>query len=101
MRTCATSTATTPQLVAAKPAIHPDIDQPGVDSAVSTSNVLCTFLYTAEVIASNPMPLVGRPKLAKTLPNALPTDSVTALLATLNSDPQPRGAATGRSATAP
>jgi hypothetical protein len=32
----------------------------------STWNVLCTFLYTAELIASNPMPMVGRPKLAKT-----------------------------------
>src|SRR6202048_3994984 len=56
----------------------------------STWNVLCTFLYTSELIAANPMPLVGRPKLAKTLPKALPTDSVTALLATLNEDPQPR-----------
>ena len=36
------------------------------------------------------MPLVGRPKLAKTLPQALPTDSVTALLATLHSDSVPR-----------
>ena len=30
----------------------------------STWNVLCTFLYTAELIAANPMPMVGRPKLA-------------------------------------
>ena len=36
------------------------------------------------------MPLVGRPKLAKALPKALPTDSVAALLVTLNTDPQPR-----------
>ena len=40
----------------------------------STWNVLCTFLYTAELIAANPMPMVGRPKLAKTLPKALPAD---------------------------
>ena len=45
----------------------------------STWNVLCIYLYTAELIAANPMPMVGRPKLAKTLPKALPTDSVTAL----------------------
>ena len=32
----------------------------------STWNVLCTFLYTSELIAANPMPLVGRPKLALT-----------------------------------
>ena len=50
----------------------------------STWNVLCTFLYTAELIASNPMPMVGRPKLAKALPKALPTDSVAALLAALS-----------------
>jgi integrase/recombinase XerC len=56
----------------------------------STWNVLCTYLYTAELIAANPMPLVGRPKLAKTLPKALPTDSVAALLAALGADPQPR-----------
>src|SRR5258707_6568650 len=54
----------------------------------STWNVFCTFLYTSELIAANPMPLVGRPKSAKTLPKALPTDSVAALLATLNEDPQ-------------
>jgi len=56
----------------------------------STWNVLCTFLYTSELIAANLMPLVGRPKSAKTLPKALPTDSVAALLATLNEDPQRR-----------
>jgi integrase/recombinase XerC len=56
----------------------------------STWNVLCTFLFTSELIVANPMPLVGRPKLAKTLPKALPTNSVAALLATLNTDPQPR-----------
>jgi site-specific recombinase XerC len=54
----------------------------------STWNVLCTFLYTCELIAANPMPLVGRPKLPKTLPKALPTNSVAALLTTLNTDPQ-------------
>ena len=56
----------------------------------STWNVLCTFLYTAELIAANPMPMVGRPKLAKTLPKALPADSVAALLAALDADPEPR-----------
>jgi integrase/recombinase XerC len=34
----------------------------------STWNVLCDFLYTAEFIPANPMPFVGRPKAAKTLP---------------------------------
>ena len=36
------------------------------------------------------MPMVGRPKLAKTLPKALPTDSVAALLEALNADQMPR-----------
>jgi site-specific recombinase XerC len=53
----------------------------------STWNVLCTFLFTAELIGAIPMPLVGRPKLAKTLPKALPAQSVAALLSALESDP--------------
>ena len=44
------------------------------------------FLYTSELIVANPMPLVGRPKVAKTLPKALPADSVAALLAALSSE---------------
>lgn len=38
----------------------------------STWNVLCTYLYTADRIVANPMPLVGKPKVPKTLPKALP-----------------------------
>ncbi|WP_081346979.1 tyrosine-type recombinase/integrase [Mycobacteroides chelonae] len=52
----------------------------------STWNVLCTFLYTNEQLAANPMPLVGRPKLAKSLPRALPRTTVDALLLTLARD---------------
>src|SRR6185312_13511507 len=55
----------------------------------STWNVLCTYLYTAERIGSNPMPMVGRPKLAKTLPKALPADAVAALLTDLDADQMP------------
>jgi site-specific recombinase XerD len=46
----------------------------------STWNVLCDFLYTAELILANPMPFVGRPKPAKTLPRSLPRPAVDALL---------------------
>jgi integrase/recombinase XerC len=46
----------------------------------STWNVLCTFLYTGEQLTANPMQLVGRPKLAKPLPRALPRTAVEALL---------------------
>jgi integrase/recombinase XerC len=44
----------------------------------STWNVLCTFLYTRELLAANPMQLVGRPKLAQPLPKALPRSAVEA-----------------------
>ena len=35
-------------------------------------NVLCAFLFTAELIPANPMPMVGRPKQPKSLPGSLP-----------------------------
>lgn len=56
----------------------------------STWNVVCTFLYTSELISANPMQLVGRPKIAKTLPRGLPSTSVQALLAAIDSEPQRR-----------
>src|SRR5262249_34888328 len=40
----------------------------------SNWNTLCDFLYTGDVIAANPMPLIGRPKVAKTLPKGLGAD---------------------------
>ena len=52
----------------------------------STWNVLCTFLYTGELLAANPMQLVGRPKLAKPLLKALPRTAVEALLETVAHD---------------
>ena len=52
----------------------------------STWNVLCTYLYTAEEIDANPMSLVGRPKLPKTLPKALPRTAVDTLLETVARD---------------
>ena len=48
--------------------------------------MLCTFLYTGELLAANPMQLVGRPKLAKPLPKALPRTAVEALLETVAHD---------------
>ena len=56
----------------------------------STWNVLCDFLYTAEFIAANPMPLVGRPKPAKTLPRSLPKPAVGALLDAVEADREPK-----------
>ena len=54
----------------------------------STWNVLCTFLFTAELIPANPMPMIGRPKQPKALPKSLPPESVTALLAAVSTAPQ-------------
>ncbi|MGV0812816.1 tyrosine-type recombinase/integrase [Mycolicibacterium boenickei] len=52
----------------------------------STWNVLCTFLFTSELLAANPMALVGRPKLPRSLPKALPRAAVEALLETVAKD---------------
>ena len=55
----------------------------------SSWNVLCTFLYTSEVIGSNPMPAVKQPRPGKTLPKSLGADAVTALVAALAPSPDP------------
>lgn len=52
----------------------------------SSWNVLCTFLYTSEQLAANPMPLVGRPKIEKSLPKALPRPAAEALVETVRKD---------------
>jgi integrase/recombinase XerC len=52
----------------------------------STWNVLCTFLYTSELLSANPMQLVGRRKLTRPLPKALPHTAVEALLETAARD---------------
>lgn len=52
----------------------------------STWNTLCTFLFTAESIDANPMPLVGRPKVPKTFPKSYPSRAVTDLVAAIDGD---------------
>lgn len=52
----------------------------------STWNTLCAFLYTSELLDSNPMPLIGRPKVAKSLPKGLGTQTVSDLLAAIDAD---------------
>jgi site-specific recombinase XerD len=52
----------------------------------STWNTLCTFLFTAELIDANPMPLIGRPKVPKTLPKSYPARAVTDLIAAIDGD---------------
>lgn len=68
----------------------------------STWNTLCTFLFTAELLDANPMPLIGRPKVPKSLPKSYPATAITELVTAIDSDDGlPRAAATGPSATAP
>lgn len=52
----------------------------------STWNTLCTFLYTAELLVANPMPLIGRPKVPKSLPKSYSTVAITQLVAAIDSD---------------
>jgi site-specific recombinase XerD len=60
-------------------------------SAAGPRGTFCArFLYTSGLIAANPMPLVGRPKLAKTLPKALSPGCVGALLGVLDGELEPR-----------
>lgn len=52
----------------------------------SNWNTLCDFLYSRDVIAANPMSLIGRPKVAKTLPKGLGAEAVSGLLAVIDLD---------------
>src|ERR687898_335885 len=52
-------------------------------------NVLCDFLYTAELIPANPMSFVGRPKAAKP-PGSPPQRAVAALLEAVDRDREPQ-----------
>ena len=44
------------------------------------------FLYTDELIESNPMPLIGRPKVPKSLPKGLGAKTVSGLLEAIDAD---------------
>lgn len=50
----------------------------------STWNSLCTFLFTAELLEANPMPLTGRPKVPKTLPKNYTTNAVADLVSAID-----------------
>jgi site-specific recombinase XerD len=52
----------------------------------STWNTLYTFLFTAELLDAIPMPLIGRPKVPKTLPRSYPAHAVTDLVAAIDGD---------------
>jgi len=52
----------------------------------STWNTLCDFLYTNELIGSNPIPLIGRPKVPKTLPKGLGAEVISGLLTAIDAD---------------
>lgn len=52
----------------------------------SNWNTLCDFLYTGELISGNPMPFIGRPKAAKTLPKGLGAETISELLKVIGED---------------
>jgi site-specific recombinase XerD len=52
----------------------------------STWNTLCTFLFTAELLEANPMPLIGRPKVPKSLPKGLGSETISGLLTAIDAD---------------
>ncbi|RFZ55761.1 recombinase [Mycobacterium liflandii] len=52
----------------------------------STWNTLCTYLYTAGLLDANPMPLIGRPKVPKSLPKSYPSQAITELVAAIDAD---------------
>lgn len=52
----------------------------------SNWNTLCDFLFRGELIVLNPMSLIGRPKVAKTLPKGLGADTISALLRVIDDD---------------
>ena len=52
----------------------------------STWNMVCTFLYTNEMLSANPMPLIGRPKVPKSLPKSLGVDTVSELISAIDND---------------
>jgi integrase/recombinase XerC len=47
----------------------------------STWNVLCSYLYTAELLAANPMQFIGRPKPDRALPKSLHRSATQVLVA--------------------
>ncbi len=52
----------------------------------STWNTLCTYLFTAELLGANPMPLIGRPKVPKSLPKSYSDNTVTGLVTAIDAD---------------
>lgn len=52
----------------------------------STWNGLCAFLYTAELLDANPMPLIGRPRVPKSLPKSYPSQAITELITAIDAD---------------
>lgn len=52
----------------------------------STWNTLCTFLFTTEQLEANPMALIGRPRVPKTLPKSYPARAITDLVAAIDAD---------------
>jgi site-specific recombinase XerD len=82
-----TTAAITKEAMRAAFAAYADTHQPAsIRRCWSTWNTLCEFLYTSELLESNPMPLIGRPKIAKSLPKGLGAETVSGLLSAIDAD---------------
>jgi hypothetical protein len=53
---------------------------------VPTIHLAAIGLHGAELLDANPMPLIGRPKVPKTLPKSYPARAVTDLVAAIEGD---------------
>jgi site-specific recombinase XerC len=82
-----TPTTVTKEAMRAAFAAYADTHEPAsIRRCWSTWNMLCAFLYTSELLQSNPMPLIGRPKVAKSLPKGVGAETVSGLLAAIAAD---------------
>ena len=82
-----TPAAITKEAMRAAFAAYADSHEPAsIRRCWSTWNMVCAFLYTDELIEANPMPLIGRPKVPKSLPKGLGAETVSAVLAAIDSD---------------
>ncbi len=82
-----TPAAITKEAMGAAFAAYADNHEPAsIRRCWSTWNTLCVFLYTDGFIQANPMPLIGRPKVPKSLPKGLGAETVSGLLAAIDAD---------------
>jgi site-specific recombinase XerD len=82
-----TPVAITEDAMRAAFAAYADAHEPAsIRRCWSTWNTLCGFLYTSKLLAANPMPLIGRPRVPKSLPKGLGSETISELLTVFDGD---------------